>query len=97
MLALMILMVCGLIFCDVYYGGRITVALTREENRIDPTGKNIFVANAKNMLNVHMIILIVGLALTALLPVYTPLLKKINTSVNVEGSGDLAAIDISQE
>lgn len=97
MLALMVLMVCGLIFCDVYYGGRITVALTREENRIDPAGKNIFVANAKNMLNVHMIILIVGLALTALLPVYTPLLKKINTNVNVEGSGDLAAIDISQE
>ena len=37
------------------------------------------------------------LALTALLPVYTPLLKKINTNINVEGSGDMAAIDISQE
>ena len=57
----------------------------------------IFVTNAKNMLNVHMIILIVGLALTALLPVYKPLLKKINTNVEVEGSGDMAAIDISQE
>ena len=86
-----------MIFFDFYYGGRITVAITREENRIDPTGKNIFVANAMHVLNVHKIILIAGLALTALLPVYTPLLKKINTNINVEGSGDMAAIDISQE
>ena len=97
MLVLMLVMVCALIFFDFYYGGRITVAITREENRIDPAGKNIFVANAMHVLNVHKIILIAGLALTALLPVYTPLLKKINTNINVEGSGDMAAIDISQE
>ncbi len=97
MLALMFLMVGGMIFCDIYYGGRITVAVTREVNRIDPTGKNIFVTNAWNMLRVHEIILIAGAALTALLPVYAPLLKKINTSVRVEDNGDMAAIDISQE
>ena len=97
MLALMFLMVGGMIFCDIYYGGRITVAVTREVNRIDPTGKNIFVTNARNMLRVHEIILIAGAALTALLPVYAPLLKKINTSVRVEDNGDMAAIDISQE
>lgn len=97
MLALMFLMVGGMIFCDIYYGGRITVAVTREVNQIDPTGKNIFVTNARNMLRVHEIILIAGAALTALLPVYAPLLKKINTSVRVEDNGDMAAIDISQE
>ena len=97
MLILMVLMTAGLIFCDLYYGGRITVAITRAENRIDPTGKNIFVTNAMNMLKVHRIILVIGLALTALLPVYTPLLKKIDTGIDVEGSGDMAAIDISQE
>ena len=93
----MLLMVCGLIFCDHYYGGRITIALTRAENQIVPTGKNIFVSKAQNMLGVHQLILCVGLALTVLLPVYKPLVKKINTSINVEGSGDMAAIDISQE
>lgn len=97
MLVLMLLMVCGLIFCDHYYGGRITIALTRAENQIVPTGKNIFVSKAQNMLGVHQLILCVGLALTVLLPVYKPLVKKINTSINVEGSGDMAAIDISQE
>ncbi|MBQ9210229.1 MAG: hypothetical protein IJ153_00875 [Clostridia bacterium] len=97
MLILMLIMVCGLIYCDIYYGGRITYALTREDNRIDPTGKNAFVANAQHVLNVHQWILVCGLALTALLPVYKPLLKKINTNINVESSGDMAAIDISQE
>ena len=97
MLVLMVLMVAGLIFCDHYYGGRITIAVTRAENPIDPTGKNIFVSNARHVLSVHQVILIIGLALTALLPVYKPLLKKINTNINVEDSGDMAAIDITGE
>ena len=36
-------------------------------------------------------------ALTALLPVYARLLRKINTSVAVEDNGKLDAIDISGE
>ena len=44
-----------------------------------------------------MILLIAGLALTALLPVYGPLLKKLKTNIDIEGSGDIKAIDISQE
>ena len=35
MLILMLLMVGGLIYCDMYYGGCITNATTRTENRID--------------------------------------------------------------
>lgn len=97
MLVLMFIMVGCLIYCDIYYRGCIITATTREMNRIDPTGKNIFVTNARNMLDVHMILLIVGLALTALLPVYSPLLKKLKTNIDIEGSGDIEAIDISQE
>ena len=97
MLVLMILMVGLLVFCDTYYMGRITNAISKAENPIDPTGRNSFVTDAMNMLKTHRIILIVSLALTALLPVYTPLLKKINTSISVEDSGDMAEIDISGE
>ena len=97
MLALMVLMVCALIFFDTYYSGRITAAITRAENPIDPTGRNIFVSNARSVLGIHRILLVISLALTALLPVYKPLLKKINTNIDIEGSGDMAAIDISQE
>jgi len=97
MLVLMLCMVAGLIFCDTYYMGRITAAITSTTNPIDPTGRNIFVTNAMNMLKVHRIILIVAVALTALLPVYKPMLKKINTNVNIEGNQNMGAIDISQE
>ena len=88
----------GVIFCcDIYYGGKITAAITRETNPIDPTGANSFITAAASMLKVHQVILIIGAALTALLPVYKPLLKKINTSVEVEANEQMGAIDISGE
>ena len=47
--------------------------------------------------NIGWILLIVGAALTALLPVYKPLIKKINTSVEVAANEEMGAIDISSE
>ena len=94
MLVLMFLMVGVIIYCDIYYGGRITNAITRADNPIDPTGVNSYITTAQNMLKVHMIILIIGAALTALLPVYAPLLKKVNTSIEVAGNEDMAALDL---
>ena len=67
------------------------------ENPIKVDKSTLYIASANNMLINHRIILIVGLALTALLPVYSKLLRKINTSVSVEDNGKLDAIDISGE
>jgi hypothetical protein len=39
----------------------------------------------------------IGVALVLLMPLYTKLLRKINTSITVEGNGDLGVIDISGE
>lgn len=97
MLVLMLLMVCVVIYCDFYYGKCITTAITREDNRIDPTGTNAFIATAAHVLNVHTAILIVGMALVALLPVYSKLIKKINTNIDVEGNSGMGKIDISGE
>lgn len=97
MLVLMFIMIGIIIYCDIYYGGRITNAITRADNPIDPTGANSYITNAQNMLKVHMIILIIGAGLTALLPVYAPLLKKVNTSIEVAGNDDMAALDLRGE
>ena len=97
MLVLMFAMVAIVIYCDIFYSGCITNALTRETNRIDPTGNNAFILTARSVLRVHIIILIVSVALTALLPVYSKLLKKINTSVVVEENKGMGTIDISGE
>lgn len=94
MLVLMFLMVGVIIYCDIYYSGRITNAITRADNPIDPTGINGYISTAANMLKVHMIILIVSAALTALLPVYAPLLRKVNTSIEVAANEDMEAIDL---
>ena len=86
-----------LIFCDYYYDGRIVAALTRAESPIVPTGKNAFVAVTQHVVAVHRILLIIGAALFALLPVYSKLLRKINTSIEVAENKDMGTIDISGE
>lgn len=97
MLVLMLLMIAAVIFCDYYYGNCVTTAITREENRIDPSGANSFILAARTVTHVHMIILCVGTALVALLPVYSKALKKINTNIDVEDNGGMQKIDISGE
>jgi glucan phosphoethanolaminetransferase (alkaline phosphatase superfamily) len=94
MLCLMFIMVGIIIYCDIYYGGRITNAITRADNPIDPTGANSYITAAQNMLKVHQIILIIGAALTALLPVYAPLLRKVNTSIEVAENDEMGALDL---
>ena len=48
-------------------------------------------------MDVHRILLGIGVGLTALLPVYAPLLKKINTNVRIEDNGNLGKIDLGGE
>ena len=97
MLVLAFVMIGVLLFCDRYYMNAITNALTRAENPIEIGETTQYIAKANKMLGRHTVILIVGLVMTALLPVYSKLLRKINTSVSVEDNGKLDAIDISGE
>ena len=97
MLVLSFLMVGVLLFCDQYYLKAITNALTRAQNPIEIGETTLYIDSARRMLARHRIVLLVGMVLTALLPVYSKLLRKINTSVSVEDNGKLDAIDISGE
>lgn len=54
-----------------------------------------FILEAKDVLSVHRVILLIGAALVALLPVYAPLIRKIRTSVEVEANENMGEIDIS--
>ena len=97
MVVLMFCMFAVIIFCDVRYMGLISAALTRADNPIVIDAQTIYIAQAYNVLYDHIIIEAVGIALILLLPVYTKLLRKINTSVTVEDYGKLGEIDISGE
>ena len=97
MIVLMCLMFGVIIFCDIYYRGLIMTAITRAENPIVVDQQTIYIAKAYNILLDHIVIEGIGVALIALMPLYTKLLKKVNTSVVVEDYGKMGAIDISGE
>lgn len=92
MIGLMFVMFAIIIFCDIKYKGLITNALTRTEN---PITEEDYITKAAKALNAHIIILIIGAVLVALRPVYAKLIRSIKTSIEVEDSGNMAAIDIS--
>jgi len=97
MLGLMFLMQAFIIFVDIVYLSRINEALTSETDPIVIKDDMMYIPAAQNILTIHIILVIVSMVLVALVPVYGALLKKINTSVDVEGNGEMDAIDISGE
>lgn len=97
MLILFSLMVAAIIFCDIRYRGLIFDAVTRPNNPIVITEALSYIKGAYDMLNVHIILLVVSAVLTALGPVFKMLLGKINTSVDIDGYDEMEALDISGE
>ncbi len=94
MLVLLFLMLVLLIFADSVYLLRISEAVNRTVN---PIAKSADISTAQMTVIVHIIFVCICAVLVATLPVYAKLLKKINTSIDVEGNGDMEAIDISGE
>lgn len=97
MMVIMYVMLAIVIFADVYYINMIGAAVNRVENPIVVNEQTAYIAYADWYLRIHIGILAAGVALTALLPVYSKWLRKIKTSVDVEDNGSLGALDISGE
>ncbi len=105
MLILLFIFLVLLVLVDLVYLTRINAALTRTENPIEiiqpndqnPTGKNVFIGVAKNVVTVHIVFVIICAVLVATLPIYSKFIRKINTSIEVEGNTDMGEIDISGE
>lgn len=97
MVVLMFLMLGIVIFADAYYINSILTAVTRPDNPIALTDSTKYIVFAYNNLRVHIILLVVAILLVLLLPVYSKLLRKIKTSIDVGDNGSMSAIDISGE
>lgn len=95
MIVLMFVMLAVIVYCDIHYTNAIMAALYRAESPIVINETTIYIAQAYNMLNTHMILVGVSAALVALLPVYSKLLRKINTSVEVEDNGSMGEIELN--
>lgn len=97
MVILMIVMYGIIIFADAYYIGRIDFARNRTENRLEITQATFYILKAKYTMQVHIITTVITMVCVVLEPVFAKLLKKINTSIDVEDNGDIGNIDISDE
>ena len=97
MIALMFAMFAIIIGADVLYLRQIYAAVYRAENPIIVTTSTIYIAYAEWYLRIHIYLMIITIALIVLMPVYSKLIRKIKTSIEVEDNGEMGAIDLSSE
>ena len=97
MIILMMVLYGTVIWADIHYMTKISWALYREENPIPLTESTMYIYDAYNTILIHVILVGVTIVCVLLEPVFAKLFKKINTSIDVEGSGDIQNIDISDE
>ena len=96
MIALMTVMYLIVIAADLLYYIRIETAITRAENPIAITMNTIYIWEAQNLMVYHIISVVAIIVFMYLEPVLAKLIKKINTSVEVE-SNDVGEIELSED
>ena len=94
MLILLFAMLVVIVFVDVVYLSRISQAWNGD---LVVNTDTAYTAIAYNAIIGHIVCIGICAVLLATLPVYGKLIKKINTSIDVEGNGEMEAIDISGE
>lgn len=97
MIAMILVMYAIIIFSDNFYSDRIWAAVKRPENPIAITEATMYINDAFNLMSTHIIATIVSAVLIVTEPLYAKLLKKINTSIEIEDNGNLGAIELSDE
>jgi len=97
LIVLMLLMYCVIIGADFYYYGRINAALSRTVNPIVVTPATQYIYNAQYYMLVHIVTIVITMICVVLEPVFAKMLKKINTSVEVEENAHFDSIDISED
>lgn len=94
MLVLLFVMLGIVLFCDVHYLRSVMDKVASGTVNSDNLPE---VGQAQTVMKVHIILVIVSAFLAATLPVYRKLIRKINTSIEVEANENMETIDISGE
>ncbi len=98
MLILMFVMMIGILGADTIYYNVVMFAMTGSGTGQIPTMDKLEVMiKAITVIWNHRILIVVSLALVALMPVYSKLIRKIKTSIEVEAGEEMAAIDVAAE
>ena len=95
MLVLLYVMLAIVLVCDNHYLSSVSSGLARDVNFDSATVEKA--QYAWQVMYAHSIMVMVCAALAATLPLYRKLIRKINTSIQVEENAEMEAIDISGE
>ncbi|MCH5201471.1 MAG: hypothetical protein J1F60_10985 [Oscillospiraceae bacterium] len=95
MLGVLLAMLALLIFVDSVYMMRIIEATTRAENTIIIDEASNYIRVAYTIVSLHVIFIAATAVLLIFLPLYSKLIRKINTSIEIEGNENIAAINVS--
>lgn len=102
MIGLTVLMLAATTFTEFVYSTRINSALndpkftvTEKDGSLNAAGRAIYATQP--IVTIHIIFLIICIGLIVALPVYSKLLKKINTSIDVAGNENMATIDMASD
>lgn len=85
------------IVADHIYITGINQATTRTLNPIAITKETAYIATARDVLEVHIILIAITLFCVIFEPIFAALLKKINTSIEIEEGERIESIDISED
>lgn len=97
MIIIMMVLYAVVIFADIVYLNAVNYAFEPEYWNKQSLLEQYHIATAYNTALVHIILVGVTIVLVLLEPVFAKLLKKIKTSIDVEGSGNIGKIDIADE
>ena len=95
MLLLMYGMNAIIIAADIFYLVTVFSVQGDAQTAVKITTDTLYIYYAQLFLIIHLVVLAVALVLTVLLPVYTKMLRKINTNVEVEGNAEMGEIDLA--
>lgn len=87
----------GILYADYTYLMRIFEAITRKDAPIKITEATKYIVNAEYILVAHMVFVVITMVCIALEPLFAKLLRKINTSVDVEDNGKIEEIELTDE
>ena len=97
MILLMLVMYSIVIFADYSYYIKIVEAVSRPTNPIRITADTMYIQKAYSVMSLHMVLVALTMVSVVLEPLFARILRKINTSIDVEDNGKIGNIELTED
>jgi hypothetical protein len=97
MILLMMVMYGAVIYADYTYLNTIIAEVNHPTHPIVITPELSYISEAESLLRVHMVLVGITMVCVLLEPLFAKLLRKINTSIDVEDNGEIGNIELTED